>query len=155
MVPLSKRGVSGGQRGEGDIGEEGFRMVGTPRSPAFPPEDKMATRVSSGKVLNAVAKSIPWLIGGSADLAPSTNTNLQFDNAGDFGPGHSGGRNFHFGIREHGMGSYGQRYGADRRAALCCDVFCLQRLSAAVDAIGRHDETARVVHFHARFHRLG
>lgn len=71
--------------------------------PSFSAEDKMATRVSSGKVLNAVAKSIPWLIGGSADLAPSTNTNLQFDNAGDFGLGHSGGRNFHFGIREHGM----------------------------------------------------
>jgi len=70
----------------------------------FPADAKgMASRISSGKVLNAVAKHVPWLIGGSADLAPSTMTTLTFDGAGSFEPGSYGGRNFHFGIREHGM----------------------------------------------------
>ncbi|MGE5755324.1 MAG: transketolase [Planctomycetaceae bacterium] len=74
--------------------------------PTFPADPKgMATRVSSGKVLNAVAKYVPWLLGGSADLAPSTKTRLTFDGAGDFEAGHYGGRNFHFGVREHAMGA--------------------------------------------------
>ncbi|MEX2186110.1 MAG: transketolase [Pirellulales bacterium] len=71
--------------------------------PAFVADAKgVASRVSSGKVLNAVAKHLPWLIGGSADLAPSNNTMLTFDGAGEFNRTPSG-RNFHFGIREHGM----------------------------------------------------
>lgn len=61
----------------------------------------VASRVSSGKVLNQVAKNIPWLVGGSADLAPSTRTLL--DGMESFSGGVPGGRNFHFGIREHGM----------------------------------------------------
>ncbi len=70
--------------------------------PAFPPDPKgMATRDSSGQVLNAVAQVVPWLVGGSADLSPSTKTRLTFDGAGDFQPGQEGGRNLHFGIREH------------------------------------------------------
>jgi transketolase len=72
--------------------------------PTFPADAKgMATRISSGKVQNAVAKQVPWLIGGAADLAPSTMTLLTFDGAKDFEPGSYSGRNFHFGIREHGM----------------------------------------------------
>ena len=74
--------------------------------PAFPADPKgMATRISSGKVLNAIAKNVPWLMGGSADLAPSTKTRLTFDGAGDFEAGDYGGRNLHFGIREHAMGA--------------------------------------------------
>jgi transketolase len=74
--------------------------------PEYPADPKgVASRISSGKVLNAVAKNVPWLIGGSADLAPSTMTHLTFDGAGDFEPGNGAGRNFHFGIREHGMAS--------------------------------------------------
>jgi len=65
----------------------------------------LASRDSSGKVLNAIAKHVPWLIGGSADLAPSTKTRLTLDGAGDFEAGSYGGRNFHFGIREHAMGA--------------------------------------------------
>ena len=65
----------------------------------------MATRISSGLVLNAVARNVPWLIGGAADLAPSTKTRLTFDGAGDFEAGNYGGRNLHFGIREHAMGA--------------------------------------------------
>jgi len=66
-------------------------------------KDKMATRQASGKVLNAIAASVPGLIGGAADLAPSTETNLkEYDS---FTSENRGGRNFHFGIREHAMGS--------------------------------------------------
>ena len=61
----------------------------------------MATRVSGGKVLNGLATTIPWLVGGSADLAPSTMTNMK--DAGSFEAGSYDGRNFHFGIREHAM----------------------------------------------------
>jgi transketolase len=74
--------------------------------PTFVPDAKgIATRDSSGKVLNAIAKNVPWLIGGSADLAPSTKTRITFDGAGDFQAHNSGGRNLHFGIREHAMGA--------------------------------------------------
>ncbi len=72
--------------------------------PTFPADPKgLAGRESSAKVLNAVAKNVPWLIGGAADLAPSTKTRLTFEGAGDFLPGQYTGRNFHFGIREHAM----------------------------------------------------
>jgi transketolase len=74
--------------------------------PVFPADPKgMGGRDSSAKVLNAVAQAVPWLIGGSADLAPSTKTRLTFDGAGDFTPDNHGGRNFHFGIREAAMAS--------------------------------------------------
>ncbi|PYQ23226.1 MAG: transketolase, partial [Acidobacteria bacterium] len=74
--------------------------------PSFPPDAKgVAGRDASAKVLNAVAQNIPWIIGGSADLAPSTKTRLTFEGAGDFEAGSYGGRNFHFGIREHAMGA--------------------------------------------------
>ncbi len=74
--------------------------------PFFPPDSKgMGGRDSSGKVLNAIAKNFPWLIGGAADLAPSTKTRLTFEGAGDFEAGSFEGRNFHFGIREHAMGA--------------------------------------------------
>jgi len=70
--------------------------------PSFPADAKgLASRVSSGKVLQAVSAAVPWLIGGSADLAPSTMTLIQAEKS--FGPGSYGGRNLHFGIREHGM----------------------------------------------------
>jgi len=74
--------------------------------PTFPADAKgMATRESSGKVLNALAQSVPWLIGGSADLATSNKTNLNFEGAGDFQAGSYAGRNLHFGVREHTMGA--------------------------------------------------
>jgi transketolase len=74
--------------------------------PAFAADAKgLATRDSSSKVLNAIAKNDPWLMGGSADLYPSTKTRLTFDGAGDFEANHYNARNFHFGIREHSMGA--------------------------------------------------
>jgi len=72
--------------------------------PTFPADAKgVASRDSGGKVLNALAKNVPWLMGGSADLYPSTKTRLTFDGVGDFQAESRGGRNMHFGIREHAM----------------------------------------------------
>ena len=71
--------------------------------PVFPADKPMATREASGKVLNAIAASLPMLIGGSADLRPSNNTFLE--GMGEFQPDNYGGRNFHYGVREHAMGS--------------------------------------------------
>jgi transketolase len=72
--------------------------------PIFPADSKgIAGRDASSKVLNALAQNIPWLLGGSADLGPSNKTTLTFPEAGDFEPGTPGGRNLHFGIREHAM----------------------------------------------------
>jgi transketolase len=74
--------------------------------PTFPADAKgIASRESSAKVLNAVAENIPWLIGGSADLATSNKTTLKFEGAGDFQAGSYAGRNLHFGVREHVMGA--------------------------------------------------
>ena len=72
--------------------------------PVFPADEKgMATRDAGGKVQNAIAPKLPWLVGGSADLAPSTKTLI--DNGGSFQAGSYDARNLHFGVREHGMGA--------------------------------------------------
>jgi len=72
--------------------------------PSFPADPKgIAGRDASGQVLNVLAQHIPWLLGGSADLGPSNKTTLKFADAGDFEPGTPGGRNLHFGVREHAM----------------------------------------------------
>jgi transketolase len=74
--------------------------------PSFPADPKgIASRVASAQVENAIARKIPWLIGGAADLAPSTRTLMTFEGAGDFQPRSPGGRNLHFGVREHAMGA--------------------------------------------------
>jgi transketolase len=72
--------------------------------PTFKADPKgIAGRDASGEVLNVLAQNIPWFLGGSADLGPSNKTTLKFAGAGDFEPGSPGGRNLHFGIREHAM----------------------------------------------------
>jgi transketolase len=74
--------------------------------PEFAADAKgLATREASGKALNAIAPRVPWLIGGAGDLAPSTKTNLSLTGAGNLEPGLPGGRNLHFGVREHAMGT--------------------------------------------------
>ena len=74
--------------------------------PTFPADPKgLAGREASGKILNILAQNVPWLLGGSADLSPSTKTRLTFDGAGDFTSENPGGRNLHFGVREHAMGA--------------------------------------------------
>jgi transketolase len=74
--------------------------------PVFPADAKgIAGREASGKVLNVLAQNIPWLLGGSADLGPSNKTALTYDGAGNFQPDTPGGKNLHYGIREHAMGA--------------------------------------------------
>jgi transketolase len=74
--------------------------------PEFPADEKgLAGRDASGRVLNAVAERVPWLIGGSSDLAPSNKSRLTFQGAGDFSPTDRAGRNLHFGVREHAAGA--------------------------------------------------
>jgi len=87
-------------------------LAGTPPAgwdkqlPVFPADAKgLATRDASGKAINALAPNFPWLIGGSADLAPSTKTLMTFEGAGHYSARSYAGRNLHFGIREHVMGS--------------------------------------------------
>jgi len=96
-----------------ELAEQGWRMLrrelpdGWDRGlAAFSASVKgVATREASGQVLNAIARQVPWLLGGSADLGPSCKTRLTFENAGDLSPDDTAGRNFHFGIREHAMGA--------------------------------------------------
>jgi transketolase len=90
-----------------DKGLPGFPWgdVDDPKNPGKKKVAAISGREASGKVLNVLAKNVPWLMGGAADLAPSTKTRLTFDAAGDFEAGSYGGRNFHFGIRENAMGA--------------------------------------------------
>jgi transketolase len=96
-----------------ELAEQGYRMLRRELPdgwdeglPVFPADEKgVATRDASGKVLNALAATLPWIVGGSADLAPSCKTRLTFPGAGDFSAEDHSGRNLHFGIREHAMGA--------------------------------------------------
>ena len=117
--------------------------------PVFPADSKgMAGREASGKVLNVLAQNIPWFLGGSADLGPSNKTLLTFEGAGDFQADTPGGKNLHYGIREHAMGS-------DREWALPLqapgvrrDILYLQRLPAPRHSAISADGTA----YHFRVH---
>jgi len=96
-----------------ELADQGYRMLRRelPEGwdsglPTFAPDPKgTATRDASGKVLNVLAKNVPWLLGGSADLGPSCKTRLAVEGAGDFSAENPAGRNLHFGIREHAMGA--------------------------------------------------
>jgi transketolase len=96
-----------------ELADQGFRMqrrelpAGWDRDlTPFPADPRgVAGRDASGKVLNTLAQNVPWLLGGSADLAPSTKTRLTFEGAGDVTAHDPGGRNLHFGVREHAMGA--------------------------------------------------
>ena len=103
--------------------------------PSFEADEKgVAGRDASGKVLNVLAQNVPWLVGGSADLAPSTKTRLTFDGGGRFSSATPGGRNFHFGVREHAMASVLERPQPVQGAAVRLGLFGLQRLRAARDS---------------------
>ncbi len=96
-----------------DLADQGYRLLrrelpeGWDRLlPVFQADSKgLATRDASGQALNALARNLPWMIGGSADLGPSCKTRLTFEGAGDFNADNPAGRNLHFGIREHAMGA--------------------------------------------------
>jgi transketolase len=96
-----------------ELAEQGYRMLRRElpdawdsELPTFSADRKgLATRDASGQTLNALARHVPWLLGGSADLGPSCKTRLTFAGAGDFSAQNPAGRNLHFGIREHAMGA--------------------------------------------------
>jgi transketolase len=96
-----------------ELADQGYRMLrrelpeGWDKGlPTFVADPKgIATRDASGRVLNVLAKNVPWLLGGSADLGPSCKTRLTLEGAGDFSAENPAGRNLHFGIREHAMGA--------------------------------------------------
>jgi len=96
-----------------DLADQGYRLLRRElpegwdgQLPVFRADSKgLATRDASGQALNAIAKNVPWMIGGSADLGPSCKTRLTFEGAEDFNAENAAGRNLHFGIREHAMGA--------------------------------------------------
>jgi transketolase len=96
-----------------ELADQGYRMLRRelPKGwdkglPTYVADSKgIATRDASAQVLNVLAKNVPWLLGGSADLGPSCKTRLTFEGAGDFSAENPAGRNLHFGIREHAMGA--------------------------------------------------
>jgi transketolase len=93
--------------------------------PSFPADPKgLATRDSAAKVENAIAKNVPWLIGGSADLAPSTKTLLTFEPATGFQAGNYNFRNMHFGIREHGMAAMANGMSLTKVRPFAATFFC-------------------------------
>ena len=122
--------------------------------PTFPADAKgMANRERSGKVLNSIAQNVPWLIGGSADLATSNKTTLKGEGIKDFEAGSYGGRNFHFGIREHAMGAALNGMAVSKVRAFGANVFQLQRLYASKHPPGCVDGDARHLCFHSRLNR--
>ncbi len=129
---------------------------GTRICPTFPPEPKgLATRVSSGQVLNAVAKRVPWLMGGSADLAPSTKTRLTFEGAGDVSADNPGGRNLHFGIREHAMGAILNGMALVKVRAYGSGFLIFSDYARGAIRLSAHHGIAGHPHFHARLDRRG
>ena len=119
----------------------------------------LATRDSSGKVLNAIAEKMPWLLGGAADLAPSTKTQLSVEFAGEFqAPGQGGeyrGRNFHFGIREHAMCAIASGMSLSKLRRLCCELFDFHRLLPRRDPAQRDDGDSGHLHLDPRFDQYG
>ena len=146
-----------------ELADQGYRMLRRElpddwdrEVPAFPADAKgIATRDASGQVLNALGRNIPWLLGGSADLGPSCKTRLTFDGAGDFSAAHRGGRNLHFGIREHAMGAILNGLSLSKSPALRVRVPDLQRLRPARHPPQRAHGAAGNPHLYARFHRGG
>ena len=108
--------------------------------PTFPADPKgMAGRKASAKIINAIAKTVPWLIGGAADLNESTLTDLE--GAPSFEPGSYGGRNFHFGIREHEMAAFLNGMALVKVPAVRIGLLHLQRLCPPLDPdLGHHGD---------------
>ena len=123
--------------------------------PTFTSADgPMATRIASGKTIAVLGSRLPEMMGGSADLAPSTHTNM--DGAGNFEPENRAGRNMHFGIREHAMGAILNGMALHRGLIpFGGDLPGLQRLHASSDAPGGHERPAGDLCLHPRQHRHG
>ncbi len=124
--------------------------------PTFPADPKgLASRDSSAKVLNVLAQNVPWLIGGAADLAPSTKTHLTFKGAGDFEAYNYAGRNFHFGIREHAMNAILNGMALTKVRGYGSGFLIFSDYAARGHSPGRDHGDSGHRHLHARFDRLG
>ena len=122
--------------------------------PSFPADAKgIASRDSSGKVLNAIAKHHPWLLGGSADLAPSTKTRLTFEGAGDVSRNSLAGRNLHFGVREHAMGSILNGLSLTKLRAYGSGFLIFSDYGKGALRLGGHHGAASHLCIYARLHR--
>ena len=120
--------------------------------PTFPADPKgLATRESSSKVLNAVAKNVPWLLGGAADLAPSTKTLIA--NAANFEKGSYSGRNFHFGVREHAMAGIVNGMVLSKLRAYGAGFLIFSDYARGSIRLGGGHGVAGASHFYARQHR--
>ena len=118
--------------------------------PSFPADSKgLASRNSSAKVLNAIAPHYPWLIGGAADLAPSTKTRLTFEAAGDFEAEKYGGRNLHFGIREHAMGAIVNGLALSKMRSFGSSFLIFSDYMKPAIRLERADEASGHLHLHA------
>ncbi len=122
--------------------------------PLFAVDPKgLATRESSGKTLNAVARRHFCLLGGSADLAVSTKASLSFEGAGDFSPAQRGGRNIHFGVREHAMGAILSGLALSGLRPFGATFLIFSDYMKPRDPARRHDGAAGDLHFHPRLDR--
>ncbi len=132
------------------------RRMGQRASNLSRPDAKgLATRDSSSKVLNAIAKNDPWLMGGSADLYPSTKTRLTFEGVGDFEPGNYDARNFHFGIREHAMGAIVNGMVLSNLRAYGSTFLIFSDYMKPAIRLSAIMEIPSHLDLHARFHRRG
>jgi transketolase len=122
--------------------------------PEFPADDKgVSGRDASGAVLNTIAKRVPWLIGGSADLAPSNKSRLTFDGAGDFQPDARAGRNLHFGVREHAAGAIANGLALSKVRAYQAGFLIFSDFQTGCAAAVRADGAACHPPVHARLDR--
>ena len=137
-------------------GRELPERTGTPGFRCSPPMRKgWRVAIASAQVQDAIAKQVPWVLGGSADLAPSTKTRLTFDGAGDFQDGSYEGRNLHFGIREHAMGSMLNGIGAVGHSGVWLRRSSSSPTTPRPDPTGGADGTAGDLRVHPRFHWRG
>ena len=122
-----------------------------PRPACFPADPKgIAGRDASGKVLNVLAQNIPWFLGGSADLGPSNKTTLTYEGAGDFQAGSPGGKNLHFGIREHAMAAMVNGLSLSKLRAFGATFFIFSDYARPGDPALSPDGAADDLRFHSR-----
>ena len=122
--------------------------------PVFAADEKgVAGRDASSKVLNAIASRVPWLIGGSADLAPSTKTRIA--DGGDFEAGSYAGRNFHFGVREHAMGAILNGMALSKLRAYGSGFLIFSDYMRAPIRLSALMELPAHLHLHTRLYRRG
>ena len=121
--------------------------------PVFPADPKgLAGRDASAQVLNVLAQNIPWVLGGSADLGPSNRTTLTYEGAGSFQADSPGGKNLHFGIREHAMAAIVNGLSLSKLRPFGATFFIFQRLRTACHPIVGRDGAAHHLRVHARCH---